>query len=616
MKKSKKKNPKRAKIVAIVLVVLALACFIGYGVYALVFEKGILFEKQEAIFLKGAKEYFASNALLLPKEGQTREVTLEKLLEKNYVPTLFSPKTDQVCDASSWVRVYKTMEGKYEYYTYLKCAKFQSKTDHTGPEIILNGDKEMILELGAKYVEPGVKEVKDQSGGTMSKDIVAIDSSAVNTSKIGSYKVTYVAYDKLLNQSKVTRTVHVRQKLTTVVTNATDASNAYKGKADSNYLQYSGILWRILKVNADGSVRVVTASDIANVSYAKDTSSFEKSNIKKWLNDYFYSYLQKPEKYLKQESQWCLDIVNDKNQLQPCQNITKAPVGLLSLEDLTLAQVEENNFLTGILGYWLVNAGPNNQAWMRDPLAKSKLVASTSLGAVRPVVNITKDSYIVAGDGSKANPYKLDDYEFAKEYDLLSSRIAGEYINYSGVLWRVMETDKQGNTKVVMASNLINPTDEGIGIRQISYKNDNEIKKFNPKEEGNIAQILNDEWTDYIDDKYIVSHEWSVPEYEVGQNYDQAKTTKVKAKIAIPNMYEIFSGSNRLTPTVGGKYYFLNASTQKNMVLFLNNVNGMAFHLNVNDYPKQGVKMVVYLDKGVKIASGKGTYNDPYFLKK
>ena len=54
-------------------------------------------------------------------------------------------------------------DGKYEYYTYLKCGKYESDTDHEGPVITLNGDTEQKVSRGSEYIRASQKESKIHS---------------------------------------------------------------------------------------------------------------------------------------------------------------------------------------------------------------------------------------------------------------------------------------------------------------------------------------------------------------------------------------------------------------------------------------------------------------------
>lgn len=80
-------------------------------------------------------------------------------------------------------------------------------SDTKGPEISLNGSKNMIVHTNNKYNEQGAKAV-DECDGEVE---VQIDGN-VDTSKQNKYTVSYIAKDSSGNETKVNRTVTVRDK--------------------------------------------------------------------------------------------------------------------------------------------------------------------------------------------------------------------------------------------------------------------------------------------------------------------------------------------------------------------------------------------------------------------
>ena len=46
----------------------------------------------------------------------------------------------------------------------------------------------------------------------------------------------------------------------------------FRGKNVNNYLLYSNILWRIVKVNTDNSVLLITDKPVSNLFYSSDSS--------------------------------------------------------------------------------------------------------------------------------------------------------------------------------------------------------------------------------------------------------------------------------------------------------------------------------------------------------
>ena len=86
--------------------------------------------------------------------------------------------------------------------------------DTTAPVITLVGDATVTVEAGTPYVDPGATVADTADPGVA----VTTDSSAVDTSTVGSYVVTYNAVDASLNAAaEVTRTVIVEDTTSPVI---------------------------------------------------------------------------------------------------------------------------------------------------------------------------------------------------------------------------------------------------------------------------------------------------------------------------------------------------------------------------------------------------------------
>ena len=605
-----KKNIKSI-ILIIVGFILILSGYLSWNFY---FSKYDIFNKQEKLFLDTVKRYYDFNSNQLPKKNETREINLQELYDGNHIEALYIPKTRKLCDTNSWVRVYQNDDGTFEYTVYLKCGKYESNTDHTGPEITLNGDINTILAFGSSYIEPGVNKVVDKEEGIIDNSQVIIDSSNVDTSKVGTYKVTYTVRDKAYNKTVVTRNVIVARNLTEVAKSSTDDSNYYKGLNVNNYLLFSGMLFRIVNVNDDGSVKIVTNSSMANVNYGVEGANFDSSNIKDWLNNYFYSKLYNTD-YLVKDNTWCIDDTNSVTNISNLCDVTDTSnVGLLSLIDFNNSKVGSQTYLGNTFEYWFLNRKDSRFGYIysfhNNSLTES--YDNTSLSGVRPVLVLKNDLYIISGDGTSSNPYTLGDYSSGKENDLLNTRLIGEYVSYFGMTFRISDVDKDKNIKLISLNFLQNNTTSDVFFS--GYKNEDGIMKFNVNQSGNIGNTLNYQYIDYIDTSFIVDHEFYIPTYSVENNYSNIQTESFKAKIAIPMSYEMFSGVNA-NLRVAVNYWLLDYIDGSNAFM-VNNSNGRTFKINRNDmYNENGFKLVFYVSKNTKIKSGKGTYNNPYVIK-
>ena len=130
---------------------------------------------------------------------------------------------------------------------------------------------------------------------------VEIDSSNVDTSKTGTYTVTYTATDSFKNKTVVERKIKVIQKLKETVKEDTNKDGIYKGIVTNNYITFSGLTFRIVGLDGD-NVQLVSDIDLANVNY---------SGIDEWLNN-FYNLLTEEAQKLIIEKEYCTGTLKNE----------------------------------------------------------------------------------------------------------------------------------------------------------------------------------------------------------------------------------------------------------------------------------------------------------------
>ncbi|WP_368654315.1 MucBP domain-containing protein [Ornithinibacillus sp. 4-3] len=78
--------------------------------------------------------------------------------------------------------------------------------DTIAPEITLNGEEEIIIELGDEYQEAGAQALDNYDGDVSNRIEITGD---VDTNRIGTYQITYSVADSSNNTVSITRTIHV-----------------------------------------------------------------------------------------------------------------------------------------------------------------------------------------------------------------------------------------------------------------------------------------------------------------------------------------------------------------------------------------------------------------------
>lgn len=601
---------KYLKAVGILIAISLFLFLLGYLLWVFWLSKIEIFKQEEQTFLDAVKRYYEYRQELLPAKGESREISLEKMFLEDRVEALYVPKTKTLCDTSSWVRVVQTEEGEYQYYTYLKCGKYESDIDHEGPKIELNGEENMIISQNTTFEDPGVKKVTDNVDGEIDISKVTVDTSKVDTSKVGVYEVTYKAKDSTYNQTKVTRTVTVARNFSETVASETDESNYYKGQVADNYVQFSGMLWRIINVDENGNVKLISEDVVSNLRY--DSAGYKDSNVETWLNNVFYNSLTNPDKYLV-DTTYCIGAVNSVDDINnSCSETITAKVGLPSLDEYY--KTVEN-------GYSAMNYQNNYAYLLGNKLNGEALVVYNmkihdlgllNIPPVKPVVTIKNGLYIYEGDGTKEKPYKLNDYQYGEEHETIKNRLVGEYISYSGQLFRIIGQEKDGSVKVIGANPLLNiSTDNVLLVSVAGIPN----YQYNLTDENNPGYIINEEYIEYLDDSNIISYEYPIITNTRGVKYNELKTENVKAKLMLASTTDLFSSVSEGIYSSQRVQLFADRSEEENMVIMLNVLTGVSFELSSDNFSEFSVKVITHLNGNLKIRSGEGTINNPYLLQ-
>ncbi len=582
MKQDTKKKLKIGIIILVIVVIL----------YFLVVSPILKFKQNERKVKDAIGRYYEINKAELPTGKKIKTVSLQTLYVKKFInDELRDPISQKACDSKlSWVKT-KKENNEYKNYVYLKCGKFESKIDHDGPKIELNGKEEITVYKDEEYKDPGVKSVVDNTDGKMDIKTVQIDDSKLKTSKVGTYQIIYEAEDSFKNVTRKVRTVKVVETLNHIVEKDTKKTKIYQGLQYNNYIKLDGILFRIVGENEDGTVKVVTDTSISAISYEKKDD---------WLNDYFYNKLSKEVKDLIEESKWCDETVKDIKNIKKCNHYGKKQnVGVLSVFDINNSKDKDGaTYLNDKM--ILSNLKDNQTNWIVKMYKIDEEDTHANV-VVNPAVNIKKDMIVVSGDGSSEDPYILKGTQKKlKAGDKVNQARVGDYISYSSYLWRV-ESVEDGLTKVIM--------EDMIGIDGDDYSTNFSDKKpitYNPTEEGNLGYKINNEVSSYLSTKLFSSQKITVKDYDADIEYQaKSKDTEYKVKLFVPSMYELFSSS------VPNYHWYRDYSSKNNNYCYMQ-FSGTVICEKNDPTAFQHVCLAGYLKESVQVKNGEGLEDNPY----
>ena len=265
----------------------------------------------------------------------------------------------------------------------------------------------------------------------------------------------------ILKNNKV---INKEPTLTTSINNSNDESGLYKstttnsgsptyyfrGNVENNYVNFAGFTWRIVRINEDGTIRIVMQdginnnasyqfnSNYNNYTYMYYTNSQVKSTLESWYQTNIGSKTNLTSKvvsgnyYCEQSKAKYSDSVtsgsatmilyssytpdfkcsSDKNG----KGVVNANVGLLSYDEVVYAggyngQVNNIYYLYNNTYFWTMSpAGFScsySCVWRVHAAGYINNDSSFNTIAVRPVIILTANIKISSGDGSKENPYVL-----------------------------------------------------------------------------------------------------------------------------------------------------------------------------------------------------------------
>ncbi len=373
----------------------------------------------------------------------------------------------------------------------------------------------------------------------------------------------------------------------------------YLGNVDDNYLNYSGMLFRIMSIDENKNIRLVS-EDILTYMYSGLENGYEKSFVNKWLNSsedehsgVFENILLNKENILV-NTDICMDTIDDLNSIT-CNKVNDTyKVGMLSLNDYKVIG-GKNSYLNNGKSYYLSSLNSENgNYYLLDTGDIALNVSNSKVSGVRAVITIKGDLDIIDGNGKKDTPYIIEKHEVTK----LNEAYVGQYISLGDDTYKIVEVNED-KVKVAMVGVL----KDGENNLEIAFS-----KTTNKYSDDTIVgDYLNDDFYNKIENKdFIVNGEYPVGEIVLSNlDYSLVYSSTASAKVGMLTLGDLFvhEYNNIFTLSRG-----LEADN------FVNVINSEGNVYSDYNYNKYNVRPAMYLDGNLLITSGIGTEHGPYQL--
>ena len=262
-----------------------------------------------------------------------------------------------------------------------------------------------------------------------------LDENEVVTANTNRFHSKYYVYsDKEIAINNISETImhknndHLKE---------VDKSYYFTGDVKNNYIRFANILWKIVAINKDKSVKLVYAdNDIESIYsdniYKEDSVDYDNSKVKELLDSFYQEKLSEFDRFIKEE-----EFINDTSYEKSWKTIygsfkrnfelnepsinpfdtdkeygghKKYKIGLLTIDEVNIAGATSQDstyYLNEGVEYYTMSPAIYNGASSMCVVNEQGRLDTASPRyrlVVKPVINLI-DGIEIVGQGTYENPY-------------------------------------------------------------------------------------------------------------------------------------------------------------------------------------------------------------------
>lgn len=370
----------------------------------------------------------------------------------------------------------------------------------------------------------------------------------------------------------------------------------FKGKVENNYVWFANRMFRVLSVEDDNSVRLVS-NDLVSMFMWGDSETYDKSNIRLWLTNtddqgsgLYYKTFPNFDKFLK-KTEYSLDILNG-NKVKTGKEKFHDSIVSVSLNDYIVSGGKDGFLNNGKLFYLLGFTNDNEYLYVEEDGSITSCDKLDAYG-IRSVITINKKTVITQGDGTVNNPYRID---MGTDNNYVDS-----YVKLGDDIWKV-SSNENGILKMYL-NNYIN-VDGGEVVKPYSNGSNN----FNYYDWSSTAYyLINDFYPSLPYKDLIINNNYPLGEFsaETGYYFTNIFINSFEGPISMLNLFDYVS-NNDLTD-----FYRNNNTSSIGDIQYVTYSNGLVEESDVR-YEKHIVPVISIDSKILK--GGSGRIDDPYVV--
>lgn len=374
-----------------------------------------------------------------------------------------------------------------------------------------------------------------------------------------------------------------------------DDDKYFTGKVDTNYVLYSGILWRAVKIANDNTVTLVSDNALTVLAFGAD-KDYDGSYITTWLNKnenensgLLEKNMNNYQEYIK-KGKVCNDKINAVSNSECTSVNEKYYFNLLTANDYVNTGAGEG-FINSGESFYLSDMSDDNSVWFVNDEGKVGKSKGTDLYGVKVVISLKEKAPLVGGKGTKDDPYTFD----------ATKNVFGSYVKLGDDIYRVIGYDNN-QYKLVYDGYIKNNNED------LTYKFSPRSAYFDDTVWGSAAYYMNTTFLNSLSYKdIIIEVNYPCGIYGASNNYDytESYTKTLNTKVGFMSVGDIVLNHD-LTD-----FFVLNSSSSKNTFIYTYQNEGNLFSKSINST----AKLVPVITISSENLIGTGTKDNPYRLE-
>ena len=367
----------------------------------------------------------------------------------------------------------------------------------------------------------------------------------------------------------------------------------FSGTNINNYVSYSNLLWRIIKINNDNTITMISDSSITSLAKG-ESKEYNSSYISKWLNKgeeentgILETNLNNTSKYLT-FSKTCKDTVTDTKNITCKDKLEDTYITAPSIYDYVNTGGNKG-FMNNNEYFYLTNIDKDKNLMYIDGAGKTNSTDDSDILGVKAIITLKNTLRLKEGNGTKDNPYTFEDKE----------GLLGSYVKLGNDTWRIYSIED--NTVKLSLDNYLK-----VNNKEVKYKYSNNGYYHNDTKQGTLAEYLNKTYLNTLSYKdKIKENKFANGIYSSTTNYDYSKvlTTTVDTKVSVLSIGNIILNNNNTN-------YFLSTGISKDSNLVYVMQDDYKVYTKVSTTTLKIVPTIA-LDKSL-LTKGDGTIESPY----